>query len=247
MPLKDLLSVFDADARRQKAFDKTVTRLISRNQQHEERMACIEQLAMMDTPEANRALFRRWDMMADKKREDVAEKEYLLSVLVDKGTAILPFLREHNDRSTNVTWPTQVLRRIVDSDAVIEELLRVLKAEQERLAAFKPEKKTRLLQLLSDYDDPRVTPAVILSLDDFDETVRWEAAQTLSKVGDDRARDALVDRLANPDEDSARVRSALVAALYEGKWSVLDRKEVVTPHLGSDYRIGPRGNLIHID
>lgn len=247
MPLKDLFSVFDADARRQKAFDKTVTRLVSRNHQHEERMACIEQLAIMDTPEANRALFRRWDMMADKKRDDVAEKEFLLAVLVEKGTAILPFLREHNDRSTNVTWPIQAMRRIVDTNAVIEELLRVLKTEQERLAAFKPEKKTRLLQLLSDYNDPRVTEAAITSLDDFNETVRWEAAQVLSKCGDERARDALLDRLVHADEDSIRVRAALVGALHDGKWSVLDRKEDMAPHLGTDYRIGPRGSLIRDD
>jgi len=244
LPLKDLLSVFDADARRQKAFDKTVTRLVSRNHQHEERMACIEQLAMMGTPAANRALFRRWDMMADKKRDDVAEKEYLLSILVEKGTAILPFLREHNDRSLNITWPIQAMKRIVDTDTVIEELLRVLKTEQERLAAFKPEKKIRLLQLLGDYDDPRVTSASILSLDDFDETVRWEAARALGRVGDERARDALIGRLVHAEEDSARVQSALVSALHEGKWSVLDRKDDVVPHLGSDYRIGPRGNLI---
>ena len=247
MVLKDLMSVFDPEARKKKAFDKTVTRLVSRNHQHEERMACIEVLAGMDTPEATAALFRRWDMMSDKKREDVAEKEYLCDVLVSKGQAVLPYLRQHNDRSTNITWPTKVLRRIVDEVEVVSELLRVLDAEQKRLTSFRPEKKVRLLQLLSDHSDTRVSPASVVSLGDFDETVRWQAAETLGKVGDDLARDALLDRLNHEGEDSVRVRSAIVASLFTKQWKVLDRKDDLAPHLGQDYRIGPKGTLIKND
>jgi HEAT repeat protein len=245
--VKDLFSLFDSEKRRQKSFDRLVSRLVSRNHQSEDRMAVIEELARMQDPEADAALFRRWDMMADKKREDVAEKEYLADVLTSKGADIVVHLKAHNDRSANVTWPLQVLRRVAGDDAVLDEILRVLDAEQRRLASFKPEKKTRLLQLLSDFEDPRIEAAAVVSLADFDAEVRWEASQQLGRVGGDTGCDALIERLNNEDEDSIRVRRGIVSALFDRQFKVLARREEVTPHLGEDYRIGPKGTLVRTD
>lgn len=242
--VKDLFSLFDSDKRRQKNFDRLVSRLVSRNHQSEDRMAVIEELARMQSPKADAALFRRWDMMADKKREDVAEKEYLADVLSSKGADVVVHIKTHNDRSANVTWPLQVLRRVAGEDAVLDEVLRVLGAEQRRLASFKPEKKTRLLQLLSDFDDPRIEAAAIVSLADFDAEVRWEASQQLGRIGQDLACTALIDRLSHEDEDSVRVRRGIVSALFARQFKVLGRREDLSPHLGEDYRIGPKGTLV---
>ena len=247
MEVKDLLSFFDADKRRQKSFDRLVVKLVSRNHQSEERMAIIEELARLNTDAADAALFRRWDMMADKKREDVAEKEYLAEVLGSKGEGIIVHIKAHNDRSANVTWPLQVLRSVAGGDAVLDEILRVLEAEQRRLASFKPEKKIRLLQLLSDFDGPRVEAAAVTSLSDFDETVRWEATQQLGRLADDLGCSALIDRLGHDDEDSLRVRRGIVTALFARQYKVLDRRDEVTPYLGDAYRIGPKGALIRAD
>jgi len=245
--VKDFFGMFDADKRRQKNFDRLVGRLVSRNHQSEDRMAVIEELARMDSPEADAALFRRWDMMADKKREDVAEKEYLADVLSAKGEGVIEHIKFHNDRSANVTWPLQVLRRIAGEEAVLDEILRVLTVEQQRLASFKPEKKIRLLQLLADFEDARVEVAATVSLSDFDETVRWEAVQQLGRVGEEPGCTALVDRLSHDDEDSLRVRRGIVTALFERQFKVLDRREELSPHLGDDFRIGPKGTLIRAD
>jgi len=245
--VKDLFSFLNTDARRQKSFDRMVGRLVSRNQQHEERMAVIEELGRMATPEADAALFRRWDMMADKKREDVAEKEYLADVLVSKGEPILEQIKIHNDRSANVTWPLEVLKRISGGPAVVDEILRVLGNEQRRLASFRPEKKVRLLQLLTDYQDERIESVAMLSLSDFDETVRWEAAQQLGRVAGEVGCSALIDRLNHSDEDSIRVRRGILDALFVRQWKLLSRRDEVTDHLGDSYRIGPKGTLIKAD
>ena len=247
MGLKDLFGGFSAEARAKRQFDKAVGKLVSRNYQHEDRMFVIEQLGNLDTPEATAALFRRWDMTSDKKREDVAEKEFLTEVLVGKGMAMVPFLRAHNDRSLNITWPIQVLKRVVGPEGVVDELTRVLRTEQARLASFKPEKKLRLLELLGDYrDDERVAAAILPSLDDFDADVRYETARLLGQIGDEIARIPLIDRLADPDEDSQRVKQAVIEALHVGGWKVVDRKEELG-ELGDKYRIGPKGNLIVAD
>ncbi len=247
MALKNLLSSFSAEARKQRQFDKAVSKLVSRNYQHEDRMFVIEQLAELDTPQAIAALFRRWDMIADKKREDVAEKEYLADVLAAKGERVLEALRNHNDRSLNITRPIGVLARIVDEEAVVTELIRILETEQARLAAFKPGKKLRIIELLGDYlDDPRLTAALVPSLDDFDADVRFECARLLGKVGSDEARDPLISRLTHEDEDSARVKEAVLEAIKARGWKVTDRKDDLG-ELGDALRIGPKGNLIDAD
>jgi len=243
-----LLDIFSAKARKDRAFDKMRAKLVSKNMQHDDRMWCIQQLAEMNTDEATQALFRRWDMVSDKNREDIAEKEYLADVLVEKGTAMLPFLREHNDRSLNITWPIQVLRRVVEPSDVVEELLRVLTRENERAASFRPEKKLRVIQLLADYpDDGRLTAAVLPCVSDFDADVRFEAAHLLGIAGGPEARDALLTQVCSESEDSERVRKALLQAIYDRGFEVVDRKEEIAARLGDDWRIGPKGTLIVAD
>ena len=77
--------LFNSEARERRAFEKLAMKLVSKNQQHEDRMLALESLSEIDTPEAMAALFRRWDLTADKEREDRAEKEYLQKILVSKG------------------------------------------------------------------------------------------------------------------------------------------------------------------
>ena len=243
-----LFDIFNAEARKQKSFDKMRAKLVSKNMQHDDRMWCIQQLAEMDNEEATRALFRRWDMVSDKKREDLAEKEYLADVLVQKGDSMLASLREHNDRSVNITWPIQVLRRIATDEEVVDELVRVLDAETSRPASFRPEKKLRLIQLLADYpEDPRLAEAVAPCLTDFDSDVRFEAAQVLGQCGGEAAREPLLNQLVSESEDSERVRRALLKALFDGGCSVVERKDEIAPFLGEDWRIGPKGNLVVAD
>ena len=247
MGLKDLFGGFSAAAREQRQFDKMVGKLVSRNYQHEDRMFVIEALAQLDTPQATAALFRRFDMISDKKREDVAEKEYVVDLLAAKGGAILPFVQEHNDRSINITLPMFALMRVVADEVVVTELLRVLSAEQARLAAFKPQKKLRVIGLLADYpEDERLTAALIPSVADFDADVRYESVRLLGQVGDDSARDVLLDRFADPEEDSRRVHDAILEALHARGWKVTDRKDDLG-ELGEKYRIGPKGSLVVAD
>jgi len=237
-----LQGLLDPAKREQRSFEKLVSKLVSKNYQHEDRMLAIETLSEMDTPAATRALFRRWDISADKDREDRAEKEYLADVLVAKGEKMLPALREHNDRSVNVTWPIQVLRRVVSPEEVVTEILRVLEAERARLASFRPEKKVHLIRLLNDQSDDRICPAVAPLLDDFDETVRYEAAELLGGKGDASFATALIDRLISDEEDSARVKGAILGVLVDNGWRVADRKADLSGHLG-DYVIGHGGAL----
>ncbi|MCP4871574.1 MAG: HEAT repeat domain-containing protein [Proteobacteria bacterium] len=247
MGLKDFFGGFSAEAREQKQFDKMVGKLVSRNYQSEDRMFVIEALARMDTPEATAALFRRFDMTSDKKREDVAEKEMLSDLLAAKGIAILPHVQVHNDRSPNITLPLRTLMRVAGDGDVMTELIRILEKEQARLAAFKPEKKLRVLELMQDYpEDERLTASILPGVADFDADVRFETIRLLGQYGDDSAREPLLNRLCDPEEDSRRVTDAIVQALHSRAWKVTDRKDEL-PELGDAWRIGPKGTVIVAD
>lgn len=242
--LNKIKAMFDADERRAKALDKHAAKLVSKNYQHEDRMMAIEELAREGTPRTIGSLFRRWDIQATKEREDLAEKEYLADVLVSKGLSMLPQLQEHMNRSIYVTWPIKVLRRVVGAEEVVTELLRVLDREMERVASFKPEKKVKLLQLLADYPaDPRLPAAIIPCIEDFDETVRFEAACVLSRCGDEQARLAVLARLVDPEEDSDRVKSALVACAQARGWKASGDRVALQAALPGNYSIAPDGSF----
>ena len=235
--------LFNSEVRERRSFEKLAMKLVSKNQQHEDRMLALETLSEMDTPEAITALFRRWDLTAEKEREDRAEKEYLQKILVSKGPRMLEALRAHNDRSLNVTLPVQVLRQVQEPEDVTSEILRVLENEGKRLASFKPEKKVTLLRLLQDQDDVRIADAAEPFLDDFDASVRCEAAQLLGCKGTDASRNALVMRLNHEDEDSARVKGAIFGAFAAMGWDMKSAKKEILPHLGDDWVLGGDGKV----
>lgn len=237
MAAKGIFALFDKEARQQKAFEKTAEKLVSKGHQHEDRVAAMHALLDDGSDRALAALLRRYDMTADKQREDLAEKERLSDELVALGTKVLPALRAHNDRSVNVTLPLQVLRRIGGTEAMIDEILRVLGQEQARLASFKPEKKVTLMRLLADQDDPRVAAAAVRSLSDFDADVRHEAVRLLGKVGDGSAAAPLIDRLLDPAEDTDRVKEAIQEVLAERGWTVEGREAEVAPRLGRRFKL----------
>lgn len=235
--------LFDAELRERRAFEKLTTKVVSKNQQHEDRMLALETLAGMESDEALSALFRRWDMTAEKEREDRAEKEYLAKLLVAKGEGMLGQLRAHNDRSVNVTWPIQVMKDVVDDEEVVSEILRVLIAEGKRLASFKPEKKVTLLRLLQAHEDPRIPPAAVPFLDDFDESVRYEAAELLALRHHDGTVDALVARLGHEEEDSARVRGAILGALATIDPDLGPHRKTIDKHMVEGWSMGKDGKL----
>jgi hypothetical protein len=173
----------------------------------------------MDTDASLSAVFRRWDLKADKDREDRTEKEFLADILAEKGTRILPFVAAHLDRSPNVTWPLQVLQRVSSDEVVVSEIVRVLDGLAGHIS-FQAIKTVNLLQLLAEFEDERITEAVIPFLADHDESVRFTAGNTLGVAGDDSSAPALLARLVDPAEDSNRVKSAFLGSLADRGWPI---------------------------
>ena len=218
LALADAVNPFDSDGRRERSFGRLVTKVVSKNMQHEDRMYAIQALCEMDSDESLSAVFRRWDIKADKEREDRAEKEFLADLLAEKGDRVIPFISQHLDRSPNVTWPLQVMRRVSASDVVVTEIIRVLEKEGAGVS-FQATKKVHLLQLLEEFEDERIAEASTPFLADDDESVRFAAANTIARKGVESDASLLVARLVSSSEDSARVKAAILGGLADRGWA----------------------------
>jgi HEAT repeat protein len=98
-------------------------------------------------------------------------------------------------------------------------VLELLAAEIER-DDFKPEKKKVLLVWLASRRDPRFVEAATAALADFDEDVRYRAAEVIIAQDTDDGREPLLAALTNPDEESNRVPSRICEVFANRRWSI---------------------------
>ena len=87
--ITDAINPFDSEGRKRRSFERLVTKVVSKNMQHDDRMFALQSLCDLDTDESLQAVFRRWDIKADKEREDRAEKEFLADLLAEKGARVM--------------------------------------------------------------------------------------------------------------------------------------------------------------
>ena len=238
MSLFDFLS---RDKRDQRSFDRNLRRVLRKTRAKDERMdESIHFLADLGTDEALMGLLRRYDVTIQSESMDRFEKELIYNILVDKGARSIPPILEFLKGSDNVTWPIQALRSLTTEEKVVEALLEVLAVENTK-DSFKPDKKVRLLELLSDHEDPRVAAVVAEALKDFDETIRYGAVETLFVQGDEAAREPLLEALTDPDEESQRIRKRILKGFVDTGWTVRGYRKAVEAQLASHQWVDKKG------
>ena len=83
---------------------------------------------------------------------------------------------------------------------------------------FKPEKKRQILLRLADFNDPRARDALVRELQDFDEGIRYAAAEALIGIDDPSVREPLAQALAKNNEESNRLRVRIAEAFHQRSW-----------------------------
>src|SRR5690606_10841964 len=118
-------------------------------------------------------------------------------------------------------------------------MARVLELLEIELAKddLKPEKKRELLVWLADQRDSRIIEAVKPFLKDFDENVRYAAAEAIVAQEDEQGLEPLRDVLANPDEDSNRLKARLADVFIARRWPLGDKAEAVATGLPVGYSV----------
>ena len=198
---------------------KNQRRLTNRDAQPEDREASARWLADNGTPKALLALLSRFDLALDHQLKDSGEKDLAYSLLAGKGDSAIEATRAWLKTCKQVALPLRLYEELAGREKAVELAMELLEAERKR-DDFKPDKKKRLLVWLSDQRHPGACAAAAPFLADFDEGVRYAAAEVLAAQDDSAAQEPLLQALIRPDEESNRVRVRIADVFANRRWQV---------------------------
>jgi len=204
---------------KERALQKTIEKATNKLAQQADRFAALEKLREDASEDALVGLCKRWSITSLKGVEDEQEKGWVVDVLVEKGAmSIAPVVR-YMKTAEQLAFPLKVLERLADHDKVLEVVDEILKGEPPGYVRM-PDRRIDLLKWFMEWkgatDDeliPRVTPY----LPDFDENVRFTVVEGLASRDPKKIVDPLVDALIRPEEESGRIRRAIVEVLERSK------------------------------
>jgi hypothetical protein len=203
----------------EKLIAKHQRRLTNRDSQPEDREASARYLADKATPKSLLGLLARFDVALDHQLKDAGEKEFLYSLVVSVGDPIVDPLKVWLRKCKQFAMPLKVLEALAGRAEATNMALELLEIEFER-DDFKPEKKKGLLIWLTEVRDPRLFGAATPFLSDFDEGVRYAAAEVLIAQRSDDVAPTLLAALVNPEEESNRLRVRIAEVFHQRGWTV---------------------------
>ncbi|TVQ95857.1 MAG: HEAT repeat domain-containing protein [Deltaproteobacteria bacterium] len=241
MGLFDYFSAEASGARKRKACLKKLSNMYY---QKADRLAAAEMaadLAARGDREAIGVLLHRFEHLAPSTTNDREEKKFVHDLLVSLGEPAAEVTREFIRTTDNpVYWPLRVIRNLSGKDAYLDflaDLLRSMDTEYVR----DPEKKRNLMMIADDHPHPDIHQALLPFVADEDETVRFNAIQTLANAqradGVDGLRESLQPRLAG-EEESLRVARRIAEIFAEQGWTIdEDAREAVASELHEDFKL----------
>ncbi len=230
------MGLFDMFLPEERRIAKEQRTLTNRDKQTEDREASARWLADRKNPKAYVALLTRFDMNLENQLKDRSEKELVFGLLAAAGAdAVKRPLERHLGRCKQIATPLRLHVELFGLDPTVEKVFDVLELERQK-DDFKPEKKIDLLVWLADKRHDRCIEVAAPFLEDFDENVRYAAAEVMIAQQDDQARSLLEAALANPDEESNRVRVRLAEVFAQRRWSV-EQPEAIAQSLPETYQV----------
>lgn len=220
---------------------KHARQMSDRNALPEDREATERWLLDEGSGQALYALLKRFDVRLSQTIVDKQEKERLFNRLVGLGSdldkPLAQFLRESQHR----TWPLKLLEAREGTDAAVQVVFELLEREKGG-ASFEPERKKHLLVWLADHQHPEVIAQCESFLDDFDEEVRYAAAEAILAQDDEAGRASLARVLAKPDEESMRLKHRLLTVFAKRGWRV-DEPQAVAAAMPDGFRVDDEGRV----
>lgn len=235
---KDL---FSSGGRGRARLERSIKTTTSQYAQSPDRYLAMERLLEDGSTEALVGLLRRFTIAASKSIEDEEEKGWVYRRLCALGKEVLPALREFSLKYDNIAWALRILEEVANEDEEWE-MLDALVEDNPPEYARDPSKKIQVLTHIFDIDDPRVSGILARFLADPDEGVRYFAADSLVKVGEDPCAAPLVAHLLAGNEDSLRIKTRIQDGLAEHGWDLSAWAETLPAHLDSEHRF--EGNKV---
>jgi hypothetical protein len=213
------MGLFDYFLSDEKKIGKHQRRLTNRDAQPEDREASAHWLVEQGSPRCLLALLARFDIALDHQLKDKAEKELIFALAASQGEKIVEPLRVWLKRCKSVAWPLRMFVDIAGKGAAITVVCELLEIERAR-DDFKPAKKKELLIWLASARHEICLPTASPFLGDFDEGVRYAAAEVIIAQKDPLGAEALLTVLVNPSEESNRLKIRICEVFEQRQWRV---------------------------
>lgn len=192
-------------------------RVANRDAQAEDREASAHWLAESGTDEALTALCGRFGLQLEHGMKDRKEKDIVFDLLAEHGIKGAAIARRWATQNPHFHHVVRLVEKVEGADAAVSLLLELLSTEQVD-NEFKPEKKRDLLISLAERRSARIVAAAAPFLVDFDEGVRHAAVEAIAAQEGDEGAEHLAPALANPKEESTRIKGRLVEIFQQRKW-----------------------------
>ncbi len=219
---------------KEKKLKKMQKRVLNKLAQSPDRWAAMEYLREDGSDEALLTLFQRFAITSTKEIEDLQEKEWVVEVLSAKGTAVLPAMRTCMKNSLSIAYPLKILGNIAERDKLLEVIDELL-ADEDVGYTRDPAKRIQIIDWLADWrgvDDSEIVRRVAPYVVDFDENVRFAAANCIALHVCDDAAQPLVDALLRPEEESRRLKIRIAEILAHAELGLCGRKSEVSELCG---------------
>ncbi len=218
----------------EKMIRKHAKRIKTKDAQQEDRQASAIWLADQGSPEAIVGLLGRFEMTYEHHMKDANEKAEVEELVLALGVDAVRPLRSHLPRCKNFARPLALFQRLTSQEEALELVISMV--EREAGSELKPERKRHLLIKLAEFVAPEAQATAISFLADFDEGVRYAAAEVLIAQPDsDEVREALVTALANLQEESTRFRGRLAEIAAARRWTLGDHEQALKANSPTGY------------
>jgi hypothetical protein len=211
------MGIFDFFMNEEQRIQRAQRKLTNRDVQAEERDAAARWLVDQGSPKAILALLTRFDMSLENQLKDKAEKDTVYALVSKMGEAVHRPLDRHLEKCRQVAIPLRLMVELRGEEATIAKVFDILHLERQK-DDFKAQKKVDLLVWLAERRHAGAIEAVTPLLEDFDEGVRYAAAEVIIAQQEESGRTPLEKVLTNPQEDSNRLRMRLADVFSTRRW-----------------------------
>jgi hypothetical protein len=218
---------------KEKSLQRTVEKATNKLAQQPDRWGALEKLKEDGSEGAVLGLCRRFSITSMKSVEDEAEKLWVVDTLVDKGEAALAPLVRYMKSAEQLAFPLRVLERIAPRDRVLGVADELFASEPPGYVRM-PERRIDLLRWFTEWkpgtDDElvsRFSPYVT----DFDENVRFVAIDGMATRTPAKIAPPLIAALLRPEEESGRIKRAILEALERSQAPLGDHATAVAAML----------------
>jgi hypothetical protein len=222
-----------------KQLDRQCKRVQNINAQPEDREAAALFLAEDGSEQAIYGLLGRFDVRIENAMKDRNEKAFVFELLVALGEPVLEPAVLFSKRCKNIANPLRLIEALGGTAPLLATVLEMLDIEAEK-EDYKPDRKRHLLVLLADHRDERIARSAARFLDDFDEGVRYAAAQAVIAQDGEQCRDDLIAALANPDEESNRLRVRIAEIVAQRRWPLDPHVEALSANPPNGFQVKGR-------